>query len=58
MNFAQLDLDLLQFPTTMSIDYIRIYQPKNAVNIGCDPPNFPTAQYIETSVLLRFILEI
>ncbi|KIM41990.1 glycoside hydrolase family 16 protein [Hebeloma cylindrosporum] len=48
MNFAQIDLDLLQFPATMSIDYIRVYQPKNAINIGCDPPNFPTAQYIET----------
>ena len=58
MNFAQLDFDLLQFPTTMSIDYIRIYQPKNAINIGCDPPNFPTAQYIETSVLLHVILDL
>ena len=53
MNFAQLDLDLLQFPTTMSIDYIRVYQPKNAISIGCDPPNFPTAQYIQTSALLH-----
>jgi len=54
MNFAQLDLDRLQFPATMSIDYIRIYQPKDAVNIGCDPPNFPTAQYIDTSAFFAF----
>ena len=48
MNFAQVDLTKLTFPTTMSIDWIRVYQPKDAVNIGCDPVNFPTSQYIET----------
>ncbi len=36
----------------MSVDYIRIYQPKDAVNIGCDPKEFPTMQYIETYVLI------
>lgn len=34
----------------MSIDYIRVYQPKDAINIGCDPKEFPTAAYIETFV--------
>ena len=48
MNFAQVDLTQLTFPATMSIDWIRVYQPKNAVNIGCDPTAYPTAQYIET----------
>uniref|UniRef100_A0A8H7XP48 GH16 domain-containing protein n=1 Tax=Psilocybe cubensis TaxID=181762 RepID=A0A8H7XP48_PSICU len=47
-NFAHLDLDLLAFPATMSIDYVRVYQPKDSLNIGCDPPDFPTAQYIST----------
>ena len=32
----------------MMIDYIRVYQPSNAKNIGCDPPEFPTAAYINT----------
>jgi hypothetical protein len=32
----------------MLIDYVRVYQPSNAHNIGCDPPEFPTATYIET----------
>lgn len=32
----------------MSVDYIRVYQPKGAHNIGCDPPDFPTAAYINT----------
>lgn len=50
-NFAKIELDKLTFPTTMSIDYIRVYQRKNAINIGCDPKDFPTAAYIEAWVL-------
>lgn len=46
-NFGKVDLEHLTFPTTMRIDWIRVYQPKNAINIGCDPPDFPTATYIE-----------
>jgi len=30
----------------MKIDYIRVYQPKDARNVGCNPPDFPTADYI------------
>ncbi|KAG1816789.1 glycoside hydrolase family 16 protein [Suillus subaureus] len=48
LNFGGIDFENLQFPTTMLIDYIRVYQPSNAHNIGCDPPEFPTATYIET----------
>ena len=39
-------------PSVMSIDYIRIYQPKNAVNIGCDPNDFPTRAYVDTFVIM------
>ncbi|KAJ7596873.1 beta-glucan synthesis-associated protein [Mycena floridula] len=46
-NFGDVDLDHLTFPAIMSVDWIRVYQPKNAINIGCDPPDFPTAAYIE-----------
>jgi hypothetical protein len=49
-NFGYIDFDNLQLPATMSIDYIRVYQPKGAVNIGCDPADFPTTKYIETYV--------
>ncbi|KAF8560220.1 glycoside hydrolase family 16 protein [Imleria badia] len=45
-NFAPPNFAALTFPTTMKIDWIRVYQPKNAVNIGCDPKDFPTAAYI------------
>ncbi|TFK62962.1 glucosidase [Pluteus cervinus] len=48
LNFGNIDFEDLTLPATMSIDWIRVYQPKNSVNIGCDPIDFPTAAYIET----------
>ncbi|KIJ20369.1 glycoside hydrolase family 16 protein [Paxillus involutus ATCC 200175] len=47
-NFGVVDLDHLPFPAHLRIDYIRVYQPSNARNIGCDPKDFPTAEYIDT----------
>ncbi|KAK0188685.1 glycoside hydrolase family 16 protein [Armillaria mellea] len=47
-NFGDVDLDHLTFPAVMSIDWIRVYQDPNNINIGCDPDDFPTAAYIET----------
>lgn len=38
----------------MSIDWICIYQPKNAISIGCNPKDFPTTTYIQTSVAFLF----
>ena len=49
-NFGFVDLDHLTFPTTMKVDWIRVYQDPDNVNIGCDPPDFPTAAYINESV--------
>ncbi|KAF9038297.1 beta-glucan synthesis-associated [Hymenopellis radicata] len=49
-NFGPVDLEHLGFPVHMSIDYIRVYQPEDAINIGCDPPEFPTKAYIETYI--------
>lgn len=45
-NFGFVDLEHLVFPTTMKVDYIRVYQPSDQINIGCDPPEFPTSSYI------------
>lgn len=46
-NFGgNVDLEHLKFPTTMRVDYVRVYQPSNAINVGCDPKDFPTASYI------------
>jgi len=45
-NFGPVDLGQLTFPSKLVIDYIRVYQPQDAINIGCDPPDFPTEAYI------------
>lgn len=47
-NFGGIDFENLQLPAMMSVDYIRVYQPADAKNVGCDPPEFPTAAYINT----------
>ncbi|KAL0956987.1 hypothetical protein HGRIS_003087 [Hohenbuehelia grisea] len=46
-NFGTVDLEHLVFPTTLSVDWIRVYQRRDSINIGCDPSDFPTAAYIE-----------
>jgi len=46
-GFGKIEFDKLLFPTTMKIDYIRVYQDPNKVNVGCNPPGFPTEQYIQ-----------
>ena len=45
-NFGKVDTEHIPYPVTMSVDYIRVYQPKDAINYGCSPPDFPTADYI------------
>ncbi|KAJ7786147.1 glycoside hydrolase family 16 protein, partial [Mycena metata] len=45
-NFGVVDFEHLTFPAVMRVDYIRVYQPKDAINIGCDPAAFPTQAYI------------
>ena len=48
-NFAHgVDFARLQYPATMLIDYVRVYQPRKAHNIGCDPSDRPTMAYIKT----------
>ncbi|PBK78840.1 glycoside hydrolase family 16 protein [Armillaria solidipes] len=49
-NFGTVDLEHLQFPAFMLIDYIRVYQDPNNINIGCDPPDFPTQAYINAYI--------
>ncbi|KAK0226391.1 glycoside hydrolase family 16 protein [Armillaria fumosa] len=47
-NFGDVDLDHITFPAVMLIDYVRVYQDPDNINIGCDPEDFPTAKYIAT----------
>ncbi|KAF5329451.1 hypothetical protein D9619_009169 [Psilocybe cf. subviscida] len=50
LGFGVVDFQNLIFPATMSVDYIRVYQPSDAINIGCDPRDFPTTDYINTYI--------
>lgn len=52
-NFGAIDFDHLSFPSTLRVDYIRVYQDPNAINIGCDPPDFPTSAYIKEFVSIH-----
>jgi beta-glucan synthesis-associated protein KRE6 len=40
-------IDQLKFPTVMRIDYVRIYQRPGNESITCDPPGYPTTDYIK-----------
>ncbi|KAJ7935919.1 glycoside hydrolase family 16 protein [Mycena leptocephala] len=46
--FGFVDVDHLTFPATMRIDWVRVYQHPDKINIGCDPPERPTSAYIDT----------
>ncbi|KIS68483.1 uncharacterized protein UMAG_03569 [Mycosarcoma maydis] len=46
-NFGFPDWRHLRWPAVMSVDWVRVYQDPDAENVGCDPPDFPTADYIE-----------
>ncbi|QLQ80092.1 hypothetical protein HG537_0D00920 [Torulaspora globosa] len=46
-NWAYIDWQFIFFPVTMSIDYVRIYQPNNSVDMTCDPVSHPTYDYIQ-----------
>lgn len=48
LGFGDVDFLNLVFPAVMSVDYIRIYQDPDAINIGCNPKDYPTADYIQT----------
>ena len=34
----------------MRFDYVRVYQQTGQTNIGCDPPDFPTEDYIQRHI--------
>lgn len=36
----------LPLPAHFLIDYVRVYQSQDAVNVGCNPASHPTARYI------------
>ncbi|KAF9044091.1 glycoside hydrolase family 16 protein [Panaeolus papilionaceus] len=46
-NWQPIDLSTMMFPSEFKIDYVRVYQRKGQTNTGCNPPNYPTAKYIQ-----------
>ncbi|KAG7193500.1 beta-glucan synthesis-associated protein [Scheffersomyces spartinae] len=46
-NWAYIDWPSIHFPVTFRIDYVRIYQPADEINLTCDPPGHPTYDYIQ-----------
>ncbi|KAJ9480068.1 Beta-glucan synthesis-associated protein KRE6 [Pseudozyma hubeiensis] len=46
-NFGFPDWARLRWPAVMLVDWVRVYQDPDAENVGCDPPDYPTAAYIE-----------
>ena len=57
-NFGFVDYENLVFPAHMKVDWVRVYQDPNNINIGCDPPDFPTKAYIEEYVLSPLLSEV
>jgi beta-glucanase (GH16 family) len=49
-NFGFIDFDHLTFPAVMRVDWVRIYQDPDNVQVGCNPADYPTADYINQSV--------
>jgi beta-glucanase (GH16 family) len=47
-NFASPDWTALEeyWPAVMKVDYVRVYQRSDSINVGCDPPDYPTADFI------------
>lgn len=46
-NWAGGSGGLTSLPGHFLVDYIRWYQDPSMINIGCNPPDFPTAEYIQ-----------
>ncbi|KAA1471584.1 beta-glucan synthesis-associated [Dentipellis sp. KUC8613] len=44
--FGIVDTDNLTFPSIMRVDYVRVYQHPDNINVGCNPKDFPTTDYI------------
>lgn len=50
-GFQVQDFTALNFPAHMYVDYVRVYQRHGTKDgLTCDPPDYPTADYIDRSV--------
>ncbi|KIY66939.1 glycoside hydrolase family 16 protein [Cylindrobasidium torrendii FP15055 ss-10] len=46
-NWQEIDLATMVFPAEMLVDYVRVYQREDAMDVGCSPEGYPTKEYIE-----------
>ncbi|KAF3991283.1 hypothetical protein FT663_02784 [Candidozyma haemuli var. vulneris] len=47
-SWAYIDWPTMIFPAHLRVDYVRVYQPEDQINVTCDPDDFPTSDYIES----------
>lgn len=47
-NWAYIDWASIHFPCELRVDYVRIYQPQDAIDVTCDPASHPTYDYIQS----------
>lgn len=45
-SWVDIDFSKLVFPTIMRVDYVRLYQNPDEHFVTCDPPGYPTTEYI------------
>lgn len=45
-DFGEVDVTNLAFPSYMMVDYVRVYQRSDQLNVGCSPSSKPTSQWI------------
>ncbi|KAI3607332.1 glycoside hydrolase family 16 protein [Moniliophthora roreri] len=46
-GWTQIELETLQFPAELKFDYVRVYQRRGQTNVGCNPKDYPTTEYIQ-----------
>ncbi|KAJ3494568.1 hypothetical protein NLJ89_g10781 [Agrocybe chaxingu] len=45
-NWQTIDTSTMMFPAELKFDYVRVYQRKGQINVGCNPKDYPTTEYI------------
>lgn len=51
-SWVYIDFPALDFPTTMYVDYVRIYQDSSKRQVTCDPEDYPTYDYIKNHTIV------
>jgi beta-glucanase (GH16 family) len=46
-SWSYIDWNALIWPSTLHIDYVRVYQPPGSMSVTCDPSDYPTYDYIQ-----------